>query len=113
MSRLTLRLIASVAFCLVLAVALPLASAQQSGTSPRPVATLAAAPAGLWTLVWSAVHSLWNKGGYSIDPYDICLPGASQKLDNGCSIDPYGRCAPQQLDNGCRIDPYGLCPPGS
>jgi hypothetical protein len=117
MSSPTLRLIGSLALCLVLAAALPLAGAQQSATSPRPAATLEAAPAGLWTFVWRAVHSLWNKGGCSIDPYGRCLPGAPQQIDGGCRLDPYGRCMPgsttPQLDGGCSADPYGICLHGS
>ena len=34
--------------------------------------------------------------------------------DNGCRIDPNGRCKPGETaavtaDNGCRLDPNGLC----
>lgn len=38
--------------------------------------------------------------------------------DNGCMIDPYGRCAEnnattpepsESLDNGCKMDPFGGC----
>jgi hypothetical protein len=94
MSIPTLRLICTLALCLVLTAALPLAGAQQSGTSLRHATTVEAAPAGLWTLVWRTVHSLWDKGGCRIDPYGLCLPGTSQQLDNGCRLDPYGRCLP-------------------
>src|SRR3954470_3043095 len=32
-------------------------------------------------------------------------------LDNGCQMDPDGRCVPQEIpqsDNGCSMDPNGL-----
>jgi hypothetical protein len=97
MSSPTLRLTGTLALCLVLAAALPLAGAQQSGTSPRPATTLESAPANLWTLVWRTVHSLWEKGGCRIDPYGLCQPGSTMP----------------QLDGGCRLDPYGICLPGN
>jgi hypothetical protein len=46
----------------------------------------------------NAVVSAWEKEGCSIDPYGRCAPKSqttkdSQKsADAGCSIDPYGRC---------------------
>jgi len=96
MTNSTLRLLGALSLCLLLAASPALAGAQQSGTSSRPVANLEAPPAGFWTLVWRSVQSLWNKAqpnnGCSLDPYGRCEPGALQQLENGCSIDPYGRC---------------------
>lgn len=96
MSRPTLRLIGSLALCLVLAASLPLAGTQQSGAAPpRPIATQAIAPVGLWALVWTTVHSLWTKAGCSLDPYGRCLPASpTPHLDGGFRVDPYGTCLP-------------------
>ena len=54
----------------------------------------------LLSRLWNAVVSVWEKEGCSIDPYGRCAPKSqatpdSQNLsDAGCSIDPYGRCLP-------------------
>jgi hypothetical protein len=40
----------------------------------------------------------------------------SASVDNGCSLDPNGRCAPAPTtDTGCKLDPSGnpVCYPGS
>jgi len=48
---------------------------------------------------WHELASLWDEEGCSIDPYGRCIPGpgdgssgSTTNGDNGCSIDPYGRC---------------------
>ena len=60
--------------------------------------------------------SLWLKTGCSMDPWGRCAPAPTQNTDTGCGIDPLGRCAtppPPTLstDTGCGIDPWGLCAP--
>ena len=55
---------------------------------------------GLLEPLWSLLASLWN---------------TSATGDEGCIMDPYGRCLPAsepQSDAGCEMDPYG-CPSGS
>ena len=52
---------------------------------------------------WDVLAQVWS-----------FLTGA--KSDNGCRLDPNGRCqagesAPVTTDNGCRIEPNGLCLP--
>jgi hypothetical protein len=83
---------------LVLAGALlvPLASAAAPG-----VRSERGAMESLLAQIWSAIVAVWSP----------------ESLDNGCGVDPYGRCAEQQVepetDNGCGWDPYGGCRSGS
>ncbi|HEX4963089.1 MAG TPA: hypothetical protein VF173_19820 [Thermoanaerobaculia bacterium] len=57
-------------------------------------------PAGFLQPLWVLVSSLWG-----------------QPAQEGCRIDPDGRCAPQstlplptpRTDTGCHIDPDGAC----
>ena len=106
MSRPSLRCIASVALCLVLAVSLPLAGKTQSETS-RPPAQVSQAgrPTGFLPTLWKLLIGTWTKGG-------------SPAADSGCSLDPFGLCSGSQgttdaeTDNGCGLDPYGHCLPG-
>ena len=62
--------------------------------------------------VWSLVESLWSDEGCNIDPSGRCVP-VPASLDTGCNIDPSGQClnspaaqAPM-IDTGCNIDPNG------
>ena len=54
--------------------------------------------ASLLSRVWDAMVSVWEKEGCTIDPYGRCAPKSQattddQKSDAGCMIDPNGRCA--------------------
>jgi hypothetical protein len=82
---------------------------------PEPVRSRIAVPAA-----WDALARLWTAltgdNGCWIDPNGRCLPGqvSAPTSDNGCRLDPDGRCSPGQgsapsPDNGCRLDPSGLC----
>jgi hypothetical protein len=60
---------------------------------------------------WQGLVSLWMDNGCIIDPNGRCA--AAPTVDNGCGIDPSGRCAAAAtVDNGCIIDPHG-CRSGS
>lgn len=63
--------------------------------------TLAATLGSMFDPVWSFFSSLW---------------GGQAALDEGCGMDPNGRChaaAQIQPDEGCGFDPNGRCQPGS
>lgn len=60
-------------------------------------ASLAAGGPALLDQVWSLLTSVWNPS----------------TADEGCGMDPDGRCRPApQIDEGCGMDPNG-CPKGS
>jgi len=60
---------------------------------------------------WASLVSLLPDNGCIIDPNGRCKTAAV--LDNGCGIDPSGRCkAAAALDNGCILDPSGSCRSG-
>jgi hypothetical protein len=57
-------------------------------------AALAAGRPTLLSQVWTLLTSIWS--------------------EEGCIMDPDGRCAPApQTDEGCIMDPNGGCRPGS
>ena len=71
---------------------------------------------------WSVLAQVWSfltaqsDNGCLIEPDGRCQAGqnAPATADNGCRIDPNGLCLPGQaaaatLDNGCRLDPDGRC----
>jgi hypothetical protein len=80
---------------LILLLAVP--SAQAAGrASTSPAFSV---PSGLaaWDVVshtWDLLTSVWADNGCDIDPDGRCLPGqsATAEADNGCSADPSGRC---------------------
>jgi len=66
--------------------------------------------------VWSFLTGVPLDNGCWIDPSGRCLAGqnAVATVDNGCRADPNGICLPGQsavatVDNGCWIDPDGRC----
>ncbi len=102
-----------VVLLLILTVAAPLAAAPIHGSDPARFE--AAAPIAS---LWSWLSHVWAENGCMIDPHGRCLPGAVPAppagADNGCMIDPGGRChsATSPLPaagNGCGIDPWGRC----
>ena len=97
-----------------------------------PGTALASPPAGppaaasfFWQL-WGALTGLWAPSvlpddGCSMDPNGRCLAGSVATAitpDSGCSMDPNGRCLPGSTataitpDDGCSWDPDGRCSPG-
>jgi hypothetical protein len=65
---------------------------------------------------WEFLASLWSAvsldEGCGMDPSGRCAP-ARLEADAGCGADPSGRCAPARLeaDEGCGADPNGRCAP--
>jgi hypothetical protein len=59
----------------------------------------------------SFVSVFWQKEGCHIDPLGGRCAVAKPRTDEGCTIDPLGRCTPSapSADAGCGIDPWG-CP---
>jgi hypothetical protein len=76
-------------------------------------------PSFSWSFLartWDFLTSIWGDNGCSVDPNGRCLPGQHSvvALDNGCRVDPDGLCVLDQhaavaLDNGCEMDPSGRC----
>jgi hypothetical protein len=87
-------------------------------------AVLQAAPlsSGSATRAWDVLARVWSfltaqsDNGCRLDPNGRCRAGQSAPAttDNGCRIEPNGLCLPGQAaavttDNGCRLDPDGRC----
>jgi len=72
------------------------AAGPQARTAPRPAT---AVHQDLLSRTWSLLASLWGEEGCNIDPNGRCATGAVQPVpprvhtDTGCNIDPNGRCA--------------------
>ena len=53
-----------------------------------------------WDLVarlWSALAAVWGEEGCKMDPYGRCRPDSAtpaptENLDEGCKMDPFGGC---------------------
>jgi hypothetical protein len=81
---------------LILLLVVPSTQAAEPRTSTSPARS---APSGLtaWDVfsqTWDLLTSVWANNGCGIDPSGRCLPGqgATAETDNGCWIDPNGRC---------------------
>lgn len=75
---------------LILLLATPVVQAAEPGARKSPASGVAT----LFAQAWDLLTRVW--------------------ADNGCGLDPDGRCIPEQkatteADNGCRIDPDGRC----
>ncbi|HEX3526991.1 MAG TPA: hypothetical protein VH988_07985 [Thermoanaerobaculia bacterium] len=85
---------------LAVALALPWTAAAAPQARHQP------ASAGVLQQLWATLTSFWSTG---VTP------------DDGCQMDPSGRCRPGSAapapaitpDDGCRMDPSGGCLPGS
>ena len=71
--------------------------------------------------LWSLLAILWPDEGCGIDPDGRCkgtAPALPATVDAGCGIDPSGLCKnaapalPASADEGCGIDPSGRCTSG-
>jgi hypothetical protein len=70
-----------------------------------------------WSLLgdlWASLTGAWGDNGCELDPDGRCAPRQGTAFaDNGCEVDPNGRCAPRKTtaysDNGCELDPSGGC----
>ena len=105
---------------LALAIVAPWASAAQPRhRAERSTRSFAVpAPWDLLAMLRSVLSSLQTDNGCSLDPNGRCrVQPATNTSDNGCSADPNGGCMVQPvptqstmtLDNGCSLDPNGLC----
>lgn len=93
-----------------------------------PVAVQAAEPQSVHSapsswMSWDVPARLWNlltgaqtDNGCEVDPNGRCRPSASTMAitANGCQVDPDGRCrlgtnTTATTDNGCLIEPDGRC----
>lgn len=96
--------------CLLLVTVLAVPWASAAGRA-------APAPPDLFQQAWSFFMSIWFDEGCHIDPDGRCgLPQIQP--DEGCNIDPDGRCGKSLLappaplvlpDSGCDVDPFGRC----
>lgn len=93
---------------LVLLTVLPLTAAAQ----PGPAEAFSRVLSGFWNWVAAA----WSENGCYIDPNGRCAAALVEPdlPEGGCHIDPDGRCVPEfpassNLDEGCYIDPHGGC----
>jgi hypothetical protein len=118
MTRSSLRKTILLLLVVVLATPWVCVAGPRAAESARPAQVLQPARFDLLTQIWNSLRSLWSDEGCNIDPNGRCAPGpapqppASIKTDEGCGIDPSGRCLAKpaiQSDTGCGIDPSGLC----
>jgi hypothetical protein len=99
----------------LLLVLLFLPAALQAAEPRASVATNLAA----WNVlaqVLSFLTGMQGDNGCWIDPNGRCKPGETAAIttDNGCLIEPNGLCKPGETaavtaDNGCWLDPDGRC----
>jgi hypothetical protein len=102
MIRPSLRCVAVLALCLVLAGSGPLSAKPRATVSPDSTAVSKGVPAAFWDTVWSFLVSVWPKNGSASDPY-----GGPK---NGSSLDPFGNPSSGQgsQPDGSAGDPFGL-----
>jgi hypothetical protein len=81
---------------LLLVLMLLLAAPSIQAAEPRMNTNLSSSLAAqdIVSQVWDLLTSLWADNGCGIDPSGRCLPEPSPtaNTDNGCSADPDGRC---------------------
>jgi len=92
------------------------AAEPRRGAEPLRSASAAAPAWDVLARVWSYLTGAQFDNGCSVDPNGRCLTGTrpTTAADNGCQVDPNGLCRMGQTptataDNGCRIDPNGFC----
>jgi hypothetical protein len=110
---------------LLLLCAAVLAAPWPAAASPRKPRVAPAASPSSFDFVsrsWAFLQSFWSEEGCRLDPDGRCLTGPAPRAhtDTGCRLDPNGRCstgAPllQSLSapEGCRLDPNGRCLTGT
>jgi hypothetical protein len=111
MIRPSLRRIAVLVLCLVLAGSGLLSAKPRVAGAPDLAAVSRGDSAGFWDTGWSFLVSVWARNGASGDPF-----GVGPK--NGSAGDPNGKPSSGQpsqpkTKNGCHIDPNGQCLPGN
>jgi len=79
----------------------------------RRIATTSPAPWQLLSQAWGFVVSLWEEGGCILDPSGLSTSAPTvAPTEEGCGLDPDGRCAntatpPAPVDEGFGLDPDG------
>ena len=115
MIRPSLRRIAVLVLCLVLAGS-GLLSAKPRVAGARDFAAVSRGDSpGFWDTVWSFLVSLWPKNSSSSDPFGGAKEGGASDpyggAKEGGASDPYGKPSSGQPEtkNGCSLDPFGHC----
>jgi hypothetical protein len=91
------------------------AAGPRAAESARPAQIIQPAPFDLLNQLWNRLRSFWSEEGCRIDPNGRCAPQSPlppPRLETGCHIDPSGACQPVSApakDTGCNIDPNGRC----
>jgi hypothetical protein len=82
---------AAVLLVLILLLAAPVAQALEPGARRSAVPSLP----GVFAQAWDFFKQVWENNGCRIDPDGRCVPepSATAEADNGCRIDPSGGCA--------------------
>jgi hypothetical protein len=104
MIRPSLRHIAVLALCALLADPGALYAIPRASVLPNSAALTKGVRADFWDTFWSLLVSMWTQSGSSPDPY-----GGTKE---GGALDPYGKPSGGQLsqpegENGCCLDPNG------
>ena len=75
---------------LILLLATPVAQAEPGAQKSPGVGTLP----GLLAQAWEFLTGVWENNGCGIDPDGRCVPEphAKAEADNGCGLDPNGGC---------------------
>ena len=78
---------------LILLLATPVAQAADPGARRRRAVSILP---GLLGQAWEFVTGVWENNGCGIDPDGRCIPEpkTAAEADNGCGLDPNGGCAP-------------------
>jgi hypothetical protein len=79
-----------VAFVLAVALAVPCVQAGEAG-SPRSRGAESLL-SDLLDRAWAGLVSLWAENGCILDPDGRCATGPQPAADNGCILDPNGGC---------------------
>ena len=81
---------AALLLVLILLLATPVAQAAERGTHASPAAGIP----GLIVQAWDLLTRIWNENGCGLDPDGRCVPEpiATPEADNGCGLDPNGGC---------------------
>jgi hypothetical protein len=83
---------AALLLVLILLLATPVAQAADPGAHKSPAVGILP---GLLGQAWELLTGVWENNGCGIDPDGRCVPeqNAKAEADNGCGIDPSGGCA--------------------
>lgn len=89
MIRPSLRRIAVLVLCLVLAGSGLLSAKPRAAGAPNSAAVSRGGSAGFWDTVWSFLVNVWTKNGSAGDPFGK-PPASTPDGDNGSASDPFG-----------------------